>query len=134
MNELTIQQMAQQTELSVHTLRYYERIGLIHPIARADNGHRRYSADDIGWIEFLKKLRATGMPISQMQRYAQLQAQGEHTIHERLAMLEAHQRALEDKIAELMQYMETINYKVNLYREIAAKYEREGLPEPEYAR
>src|SRR5690606_38983841 len=85
MNEgLTIQQVAEATQLSEHTLRYYERIGLIHPISRADNGHRRYSPDDIGWIDFLTKLRAAGMTIQQMQAYAELQRRGDETLPERV--------------------------------------------------
>lgn len=62
-NNLTIQQVAAATGLTEHTLRYYERIGLIHPIVRAGSGHRRYCERDIWWIEFLMKLRNTGMSI-----------------------------------------------------------------------
>lgn len=62
--DFTIQQVAALTHLSEHTLRYYERIGLLDPIYRASSGHRRYSTHDIGWIEFLIRLRTTGMPIS----------------------------------------------------------------------
>ena len=75
--ELTIQEAAAETGLSIHTLRYYERIGLIHPVDRATNGHRRYTPGDLGWIDLLKRLRATGMPIQRMQQYAALQRQGE---------------------------------------------------------
>lgn len=64
-------QVAVVTQLSVHTLRYYERIGLVAPICRASSGHRRYSSQDIAWIEFLTRLRATGMPIRQMQQFAE---------------------------------------------------------------
>ncbi len=62
--ERTIQQIAKETNLSRHTLRYYERIGLILDVDRAPNGHRRYSDDDIEWIAFLKQLKATGMPLA----------------------------------------------------------------------
>src|SRR5512140_1614657 len=99
--KLTIQQAAETTGLSVHTLRYYERIGLIHPIDRADNTHRRYTVQDVGWIEFLTKLRATGMSIQQMQIYAELQRQGDDTLPQRLEMLREHQGQVEAHIAEL---------------------------------
>jgi DNA-binding transcriptional MerR regulator len=56
-DKLTIQEVAQATGLTPHTLRYYERIGLIHPINREENTRRRYTADDVGWIDFLLKLR-----------------------------------------------------------------------------
>lgn len=78
--EMTIRQVARETGLSEHTLRYYERIGLIAPISRAPNGHRRYSGDDVGWITFLMRLRATGMPISRMKQYSDLQRQGDATL------------------------------------------------------
>ena len=70
-DKLTIQEVSQATGLSTHTLRYYERIGLIHPIRREGNSHRHYTNDDVGWIEFLLKLRATGMSIKDMQKYAE---------------------------------------------------------------
>lgn len=63
---LSIQQGAATCGLSVHTLRYYERIGLIRPVPRRGNGHRRYRADDMGWIAFLVRLRATGMSVEEM--------------------------------------------------------------------
>ena len=86
-DSLTIQQAAEMTGLSVHTLRYYERVGLIHTIGRAENTHRRYSLDDVGWINFLNKLRATGMSIQEMQRYSELQRLGDETLPERVEML-----------------------------------------------
>src|SRR6478672_1843148 len=100
-DKLTIQQVAEATGLSVYTLRYYERIGLIHPIGRAENTHRRYTADDIGWLDFLTKLRATGMSIQQRQAYAELQRQGDGSLPQRLAMLKEHQRSVEAHMAEL---------------------------------
>ena len=116
-DQLTIQEVAEATGLSVHTLRYYERIGLIHNIGRAQNTHRRYSTDDIGWIEFLKKLRAIGMPIQQMQVYAELQRQGDETLPERLEMLKQLRRNVEAHIAELQEHLELIHYKIELYGE-----------------
>lgn len=73
---LTIQQAAAATGLTVHTLRYYERIGLIDPIRRKDNKHRIYREEDILWIGFLLKLRSTGLPIQKMLRYAELRRLG----------------------------------------------------------
>ena len=117
---LTIQQVAEQTGLSVHTLRYYERIGLIHPIERADNSHRRYSLDDVGWIDFLMKLRATGMTIQQMQAYAELQRQGDVTVSQRLEMLQEHRCLVEEQIAILQEHLKLIYYKIEVYGEIVA--------------
>jgi DNA-binding transcriptional MerR regulator len=113
--------VAQSTGLSVHTLRYYERIGLIHPIDRADNTHRRYTTDDIGWIEFLMKLRATGMSIQDMQAYAELQRQGDDTLPERLEMLKTLQRDVEARIDELHEHLKLIRYKVEIYGQMVAE-------------
>jgi DNA-binding transcriptional MerR regulator len=123
MNEqtLTIQQVAEITGLSEHTLRYYEKIGLIHPISRADNGHRRYSPDDTGWIDFLNKLRATGMSIQRMQEYAELQRQGEHTLPRRLELLKEHRAEVEAHLDCLYDYLKIIRSKIEYYQEICSE-------------
>jgi DNA-binding transcriptional MerR regulator len=118
--ELSIQQAAARTGLSVHTLRYYERIGLISPVGRASNGHRRYSEEDVGWIIFLMRLRSTGMPISTMKQYADLQRQGDPTHAERLALLKEHGRAVKQRIQELTDYLVVIEHKIDYYSEIVS--------------
>ena len=100
---LTIKQVSQQTGLSIDTLRYYERIGLLEPVGRAQNGHRRYTQHDIAWIDLLIRLRNTGMPRAQMVRFAQLRRQGSATATERRIMLEQHQYSLEQHMAALQQ-------------------------------
>jgi DNA-binding transcriptional MerR regulator len=117
-NGMTIQQVAKETDLSVHTLRYYERIGLISPVSRASNGHRRYTTDDVGWFGFLKKLRATGMPIAKMKQYADLQRQGDDTLVERLALLKEHGRDVKRRIRELQDNLTVIESKVNYYSSV----------------
>src|SRR5579883_1516369 len=94
---LNIQQMAQVTGLSAHTLRYYERAGLMLERVKRDegNGYRSYSQEDVAWIEFLKRLRATGMPIREMRRYTKLVRLGGQTMPERLQLLKQHQRQVE---------------------------------------
>ena len=69
---LSIDEVARRTGLTAHTLRYYERIGLIAPVGRAPGGQRRYAASDMAWIEFLLRLRTTRMPIGKMQAFAAL--------------------------------------------------------------
>jgi DNA-binding transcriptional MerR regulator len=120
-DKLTIQQVATATGLSVYTLRYYERIGLIHSIDRAENSHRRYSTQDIGWIEFLIKLRATGMSIQHMITYAELQRQGDETLSERLAILKAHRGQVEAHMNELHEHLKLISYKIEVYQELVSK-------------
>ena len=102
--ELAIQEVAQITGLSVYTLRYYERIGLLDNIERADSGHRRYNTDDLQWLQFLVYLRSTGMSIRQMQYCAELKRGGEATRPERLAFLEAHRLRVHEQIQKLEKF------------------------------
>ncbi len=95
---LSIEAVARRTGLTPDTLRYYERIGLIAPIARASGGQRRYAAADIAWIEFLLRLRTTHMPIGKMLAFARLRGAGDSTVSDRRALLEAH---LTDVLAEM---------------------------------
>lgn len=117
-SKLTIQEVSNATGLSAHTLRYYERIGLIHPINREENTRRCYTTDDIGWIDFLLKLRATGMSIKDMQRYAKLQRQGGHTLPERLEMLKTLRENVVAHIAEMNEHLNLIHYKIDIYSKI----------------
>lgn len=108
----SIQQVAQQTGLSIDTLRYYERIGLIEPVQRAPNGHRRYEQKDINWIQLLIRLRETGMPIAQMLHFSQLRRQGDATLTARRLMLEQHQYVLEQHMQKLEQHMDALQRKI----------------------
>ena len=108
----SIQQVAEQTGLSIDTLRYYERIGLLEPISRAHNGHRRYTQHDLAWIDLLIRLRNTGMPRAQMVRFAELRRQGDVMLAERRHLLEEHQRSLEQHMRELEQHMAALQQKI----------------------
>ena len=125
---LTIQQVAKATGLSVHTLRYYERIGLLEPVGRAQNGHRRYTQHDLDWIDLLLRLRDTGMPRAQMVRFAQLRRQGDSTLTERRLMLEQHQHSLEQHMQELEKHMATLRQKITRLKEREAQ--RDAAPHP----
>ena len=124
-DKLTIQQVAEATGLSVYTLRYYERIGLIDPIGRAENSHRRYTASDIGWIDFLTKLRCAGMSIQQMLTYTRLQRAGDDTLAERIGMLKAQRGSVEARIEELRDYLTVLDYKISYYEGVLAERTRE---------
>jgi DNA-binding transcriptional MerR regulator len=113
---LTIEQVAQRSGLSAHTLRYYERAGLLDPVGRASSGHRRYAAHDLAWIEFLTRLRTTGMSIQQMQRFADLRRRGDATIAERLSLLEEHQRTVQARIDDLQRNLDAITAKIIDYQ------------------
>jgi DNA-binding transcriptional MerR regulator len=109
---LTIAEVAARSGLSAHTLRYYERIGLLDPVARSQGGQRRYDADDLAWLAFVQWLRATGMPIREMRRFAELRRDGESTIGERRGMLEAHRDEVLERIAELQRDLATVTDKI----------------------
>lgn len=104
--------------MTAHTLRYYERVGLIQPVGRARNGHRRYSKADEAWLNFLHCMRATNMSIRDMQRYAQLREQGDATSLERRKLLEDHQAAIAAKIAELQNAHALLTHKIANYKMI----------------
>lgn len=106
----TIQQVTHQTGISEHTLRFYERMGLLGDIERAPNGHRRYSEDDLSRIRFLTRMRMTGMPLKQLLAYV---AGGPR---ERQALLEAHRAAVVEQIGELERSVEAIDYKISIYK------------------
>jgi DNA-binding transcriptional MerR regulator len=118
--ELNIQQMVQATGLSAHTLRYYERAGLMREHVERDegNGYRSYTPQHVAWIEFLKRLRATGMPIRDIQRYTELVRQGEQTMPERLQLLKQHQHRVEEHLKEVERHLEVIRFKVVSYEHL----------------
>jgi DNA-binding transcriptional MerR regulator len=115
--ELTIADAARATGVSAHTLRYYERAGLIDGVGRAGSGHRRYSDADLAWIDVLQCLRATGMPIRRIRRYAELVRAGEGNEPERLALLEEHRAAVKAHLAEVRSHLAFIDHKIAKYEE-----------------
>jgi DNA-binding transcriptional MerR regulator len=114
---LSIAEAARRTGVSAHTLRYYERAGLVvTPVDRTAGGRRRYRRLDLEWIKVCTRLRATGMPIKTIRRYAELVAAGPGNEKERLALMEAHRAAVIAKLAELQENLELIDHKIDVYR------------------
>ena len=112
----TISQMAAATGLTEHTLRYYEKVGLVRSVARAASGHRQYSAHDQAWALFLVRLKATGMPIRAMQAFAVLRYAGDHTAGERRLLLEAHLESVRARLRELADCEQVLADKIDHYR------------------
>jgi DNA-binding transcriptional MerR regulator len=114
---LSIAEAAEASGLSAHTLRYYERAGLLEPVSRNGSGHRRYREPDLEQITFLARLRATGMPIRDLRRYAELMKIGDATNAERLALLEAHRDAVRTSLEATAQNLELVEWKIDYYNE-----------------
>jgi DNA-binding transcriptional MerR regulator len=126
---ISIQAISNLTDITVHTLRYYEKTGLIHAIARGLNGRRQYSANDLAWIRFLVRLRTTGMTIRQMQQIADLRRQGSATTKERRILLEAHENKLAEQIERLQEHYEVINEKIEIYRQWELENQQQEVAE-----
>jgi DNA-binding transcriptional MerR regulator len=124
-SQFTIKQVAEATGLSIHTLRYYEKVGLLAPIQRASNGHRQYSAEDIVWLEFLVRLRETGMPIQKVLAFADLVRQQPYLIKQRRVLLEEHRDRLKQHLEELTHHLQVINLKIDHYKHLEATGEND---------
>lgn len=114
-DQLTIAEVAERTGLTRHTLRYYERDGLMLGIDRSGSGHRRYSEHDLSWIELITKLRATGMPIRDVRRYAELVRAGDGNEEERLTLLRAHRERVRAQLDAMEGYLHAIDTKIGYY-------------------
>jgi DNA-binding transcriptional MerR regulator len=112
---LTIGQVAETIGVSTHTLRYYEQAGLIRAVGRTQARHRLYSPADLDWLQFVMRLKATGMPIAGMQAFAALRAEGQPTVGARRDMLVAHRDAVLARIAELQVNLGAIIDKIAYY-------------------
>ncbi len=114
---LSIADAARATGVSPHTLRYYERAGLmIGAVGRAPSRHRRYTEDEIRWVVLLTKLRGTGMPIRRMREYADMVRYGGGNEAERLALLEAHRAEVQAQLDAVAHNLEALDAKIAIYR------------------
>ena len=112
----TIQEASDEMDVSAHTLRYYEKIGLLPAIQRGENGRRNYTGEDLGWVYWLRLLRESGMNIQTMKRYVQITRAGDHTIDERCELLEEHRNQLRIQIEKLQGYLKKLEQKVEFYQ------------------
>ncbi|MFE6160997.1 MerR family transcriptional regulator [Streptomyces sp. NPDC056486] len=120
----TISEVVAFIGLTAHTLRWYERIGLMPHIDRSHTGQRRYRNRDLDWLTFVGKLRLTGMPVADMVRYAELVREGEHTFTERHELLEQTRRDVRTRITELQDTLSVLDYKINFYADARPASER----------
>ena len=113
--EYSIGEFSKLTNLGIHTLRYNEHEHLITP-GRNSSNRRCYTDKDLAWIDFIKRLKDTGMPIKEIQHYAELRAKGEPTLSERMEMLISHRKALNEQINQLQEHMGKLDEKIDFYR------------------
>jgi DNA-binding transcriptional MerR regulator len=116
---LSIGQVAERTGLSVHTLRFYEREGILaDQVRRGAGGRRLYTEDDVGWLELCVILRASGMPLPAIREYTELVRQGEGNEEQRIALLRQHEARVHSQMSQLAQCLDLISFKVNVYEDI----------------
>ncbi|MFI7443533.1 MerR family transcriptional regulator [Nonomuraea indica] len=111
-------EVVEETGFTLDTLRYYEKIGLLEPVERNAAGQRRFSDSDLSWLGLVRCLRDTGMPIAQMLRFAELVRAGDHTIPDRIRLLEEHDRRVQSQIANLTARQRGIHNKISYYRSV----------------
>ena len=121
---MTIAQVSQKYGVSADTLRYYERIGLIPPVHRSAGGIRDYDETDCGWVEFIKCMRAAGLPIEALIEYVALFQQGDDTLCARKALLLEPREQLAQRIADLQAVLDRLDRKIQVYDEKCVAMER----------
>jgi DNA-binding transcriptional MerR regulator len=110
----SISEAAEKSGLSPHTLRWYERIGLIGPVAKTADGRRRYDEHDLEWLSLISKLRATGMPVRDMQKYAELVRSGGGEA-ERIEIFRRHREEVRRAIRAQKECLKLLDFKIDLY-------------------
>lgn len=114
---MSIQQFAARTGLSAHTLRYYEKIGLLRDIARDASGFRVFGPRDLEWVSFILRLKETGMALEDIIAYADLRERGEPTLAARQELLEAHALKLKERLERDRAHLDALQAKIGLYRQ-----------------
>lgn len=127
---LSIGEMSRLCGVSTHTLRFYETEGILLTATRAANGHRRYRRDDVLWLEFVLRLKLTGMPLADIRTYADLRLRGDGTLRERLRMLKVHRQRLAGRIEALTTSARALDDKIDIYLDMIAERgaQEEGTP------
>ena len=119
----SIQDVSKKTGLSSHTLRYYEKEGLISGVERSPGGFRQYTDEDLEALGLICCLKNTGMSIQEIARFVQLTREGEHTLEERVELLRSHREKVMERIAEMQKHLEKVTWKLNFFSEKLKAYE-----------
>ncbi len=124
---MNISQVSKKYGLSVDTLRYYEKEGLIPPVHRNESGLRDYTEQDCGWVEFIKCMRAAGLSIDTLREYITLYFKGNRTLQKRKNLLIAERDKLQARLKEMQGTLERLDYKIRVYEEKIVQCEKELL-------
>ncbi|MBW5389620.1 MerR family transcriptional regulator [Brachyspira hampsonii] len=124
---MTIAEVSKKTELSADTLRYYERIGIIPEVERSESGIRNYTDYDLGWIEFSKCMRNSGMSIESIIEYIKLYNKGDATLEARKQLLVSQRDAMQEKLNELQATLDKLNKKIENYGHQMSVHEKDML-------
>ena len=115
--KMTITEVSLIYGLSKDTLRYYEKVGLLDPVIKGDNGQRDYKEENLKQIEFIKCMRSVNIPISELTKYMDLFKMGDDTIKERRQILENQLSLIESQMKDLEMASEKLKTKIKLYDE-----------------
>ena len=115
---MNIKKFSEITNISSHTIRYYEKIGLLKNVSRNASGHRWFTEKDIIWIEFIKRLKDTAMPLDNIRQYADLRDQGASTSELRMQILQQHAVVLEEKITAEQFHLKMLKNKIAHYSKL----------------
>ena len=119
----SIQEVSKKTGLTAHTLRYYEKEGLLSGVERTQGGFRQYTDEDLERLGLICCLKNTGMSIQEIARFVQLTREGDHTLQERVELLREHRERVLERMAEMQKYLDKVTWKLNFFTEKLRAYE-----------
>ena len=119
----SIKDVSEKTGLSAHTLRYYEREGLLSGVERTPGGFRQYTDADLEVLWLICCLKNTGMSLQEITRFVNLAREGDHTLKQRLELLQAHRDNVIARMEEMQRYLDKVNWKIGFYNEKLREYE-----------
>lgn len=132
----SIQDVSKKTGLSAHTLRYYEKEGLLSPVERTPGGFRQYTDEDLEALGLICCLKNTGMSLQEITRFVQLTHEGDQTLSQRVALLQKHRENVLERMNEMQKYLDKVTWKLNFFSEKLRAYEsrekrtNEGMAKP----
>lgn len=129
MKNYSISEFSKLCHLSIYTLRYYEKEGLLKP-SRDSGNRRKYSATDLNWVAFINRLKDTGMPLKEIKHYSDLRREGNSTLEERMELLNHHTHRLDKEIEQLLEHRKKLTQKIIYYREAIEDYRQKKTSNP----